>query len=147
MKKIVSISDAASLAMHTMAILAAHPDKMLSTREAANMLDASVHHLSKVLQRLQRQGMLKSVRGPRGGFRIADDWENITLMDIYEVMEGPFRPATCLLSRKACPGDSCILGSALHEVNEIIEKTLTDKTLGDLIKGFPLHNKNREKIS
>ena len=55
------ISEAASLALHTMALLAAEPDKLLSAAAAAGALGASEAHLAKVLGRLAHVGLVESV--------------------------------------------------------------------------------------
>ena len=137
MKKILSISEAASLAIHTMAFMASEPQKTFSTFEMATLLSASPHHLSKVLQRLKKMGFITSSRGPKGGFQIAAKWKNRSLMDIYEVIEGPWIPVKCLLSRPVCGGtQNCLFGSLLTDLNNRIEKTLSGTKLADLVNRF-----------
>jgi len=143
MKKILCISDAATLAMHTLGILAVHPEKVLSTKELASLLNASEHHLSKVLQRLAKSGFIRSVRGPGGGFCISQGWEDIRLMDIYELMEGPFRPSGCLLGNPVCNAGQCILGDLLKDINNQIKEALVKTRLKDLVHSFD-KNKNSE---
>lgn len=133
MKKILSISDAASLAMHTMCILASSHQRLFNTKQLAGLLNASEHHLSKVLQRLAKTEIIKSVRGPSGGFRIAPSWEQITLIEIYELMEGPFKPEECLLGTPVCTGNDCILGDLLKNVNRQIKDSLGQTKLSDMI--------------
>jgi len=135
MKKIISISDAASLALHAMAVFASEPEERFSTRSLANSLGVSGHHLSKVLQRLSRAGFVSSFRGPTGGFRISPGWETICLLDIYEVIEGPFQPANCLLPKPVCQG-KCILGGLLGEINSRIRESLENTRLVDLADSF-----------
>ena len=54
MNSILKISEAASIAIHAMFILASTPDKLFSNKEIATMLDVSENHLAKVLQRLAK---------------------------------------------------------------------------------------------
>jgi len=136
MKKILSISDATSLAFHTMGILASSPHTLFSTKHLARLLNASEHHLSKVLQRLAKAGFIKSVRGPAGGFLIIPSWERITLMEIYELMEGPFKPSECLLRTSICLWNNCILGDLLKDVNKQIMDYLGQTKLSDMIHSF-----------
>ena len=133
MKKILSISDASALAMHTMGLLSCSPSESFTTKKLASLLHASEHHLSKVLQRLAKAGWIKSVRGPSGGFRISPGWERISLLQIYELMEGPFKPDECLLGRTVCVGRSCILGHLLKNVNSQIRQALLRTRLSDMI--------------
>jgi Rrf2 family nitric oxide-sensitive transcriptional repressor len=63
MPTVLRMSDAASLALHGMVILAEAPERRVSARAIASELDASEAHLAKVLQRLARAGLVESVRG------------------------------------------------------------------------------------
>lgn len=87
MGSMLRISDAAALAFHTMVLLAQSQAKLTSVHDIANTLDASENHLAKVCQRLAKAGLIESVRGPRGGFRLAKPPTDIALIDIYEAIE------------------------------------------------------------
>ena len=130
---ILKISDAASLALHTMVYLAKNPDRMVSTREIAGALDVSENHLAKVRQRLAKAGLVDAARGPGGGFRLASDPENTTLLQIYETIEGTFKPVSCLLRKPACTGETCILGGMIASVNEQFLEYLQTTALAALV--------------
>ena len=87
----LKISDAANIGIHALVYFAIHHSsgRPVSTGEAADSLNVSVHHLSKVLQRLTKAGLVKPVRGPKGGFILGDEPVSITLKRIYEAIEGP----------------------------------------------------------
>ena len=104
--------------------------------EIAEYLHASENHLSKVLQRLAHSGIVRSTRGPRGGFRIRSPWEKIKLIDIYEAIEGPVTPARCLLELPACKGNRCTLGVLIHKTDKAVRKCLTGTTLAEMAKSF-----------
>ncbi len=133
MQSLLKISDAASLALHTMVLLAASPDDVVSTGEIAQNLRASEAHLSKVLQRLAKAGLVKSVRGPKGGFKLGRDPKDITLLDVYETMEGPLVTSTCLMETPVCVGPTCVLGSLLNTVNSVVKDYLESKKLHNMI--------------
>ncbi len=128
----LKISEAASLAMHSAGLLAAQPGKSLSTKEIAFIFQVSEAHLSKVLQRLVKAGFLESVRGPKGGFSMAKDPGGITLLEVYEVTEGPIEPSDCLFGLPLCNGADCVLGRVLTDANEKLWKYLSDTTLADI---------------
>jgi Rrf2 family protein len=138
MANLLAISEAASLAIHTMALLAKHPDRHVATTELAETLGASEHTLAKALQRLTRAGLLDSVRGPHGGFVLAKGTENITLLEIYEAIEGPIGKPTCLLGSPACSGSECILGDMIHSVNMVVRDGLAKTTLAQLASHLPI---------
>ena len=132
MSNMLKISEAASLALHSTVLLAANPDELISTREIAAILHVSEAHLSKVLQRLTRAGIVRAIRGPKGGFRLAKSAHETTLLDVYESIEGTFTPSKCLFESPICEGDSCILGGLLETVDRQVREYLTRTKLDDL---------------
>ena len=132
MPNILKVSEAASLALHTMVLLAAIPDELLSTHEIANLLGASQAHLSKVLQRLGREGLVNSVRGPKGGFSLARPASVITLLEVYQAIEGPLTETNCLLNDQLCDGESCILGALLKNTNREVKEYLSKTRLSEV---------------
>lgn len=132
MATVLKISDAASLAMHTMVLLAQDPEQVHSTHEIASCLQVSEAHLSKVLQRLTRAGLVKPVRGPRGGFKLDKHHADITLLEVYEAIEGRLESTNCLLENQSCAGDKCILGFLLQRVNQEVRDYLTGTHLSEL---------------
>jgi Rrf2 family protein len=140
MANMLKISEAASLALHTMALLASSQGTKRATWEIAKTLRVSEAHLAKVLQRLGRAGLVKSQRGPGGGFSLGREPESITLLDVYEATEGPLDPPTCLLGRPACNG-SCILGGLLDQVGKEIRDYFAQTRLSDLNGQFLLEEK------
>ena len=126
------ISDATSLAMHTMVLLAGAPGEVVSTRRIAGALNASEAHLSKVLQRMVKAGLVRSIRGPKGGFQPARPCDTMTLLDIYEAIEGPLIEKRCLLPQPVCDGTDCILGELLAQTNQQMRELLSHTTLGTL---------------
>jgi len=131
MANVLKVSEAASLALHAMVLLAAR-DEVVSTGEIASTLRVSVAHLSKVLQRLARVGLVRSIRGPKGGFILGKASEEITLLDVYEAIEGPLVPSNCLLNTPVCSGERCILGGLLETVNEQVREYLAGTRLSEL---------------
>ena len=110
MADIIKISDATALALHSMVHLAIKPKGRSTTTEIAALFEASRHHLAKVHQRLTKAGLMISNRGPAGGVTLAKDPEEITLLEIYEVMEGSMLCNPCLFGKDKCPRTDCVLG-------------------------------------
>jgi len=129
---LLRVSEAASLALHTAALLAARDDEILSAHEIAGELGVSQAHLAKVMQRLGHVGLVSAVRGPKGGFRLERPADEVTLLEVYEAIEGPLAPPSCLLGRKVCIGGNCILGNLVALVDEQVRRHLTTTHLSDL---------------
>jgi len=132
MPHMLRISEAGSLAMHTMGLLAENNDRIFTTRDIASSLSASEAHLSKVLQRLARGGFVASTRGPTGGFRIAKPIKKITLLQIYELIEGPLETDSCLFERPVCNSTACIFGDLIRSTNEHAKQYLSKTKLSDI---------------
>ena len=140
MDNVMRISEAASLAMHAMVYLArAGRDARCSTREIAGVLKASEHHLSKVLQRLSRTGMVRSFRGIGGGFALVRPADEISLLEVFEAIEGGFKPRICLFPEKVCQGETCILGSLIESHNRELLEHLRGNKLSELTGVYGAH--------
>jgi len=132
MATVLRISDAASLGLHTMVLLASNTEKLFTTREISELMSASKDHLSKVLQRLENEGYLTALRGPKGGYKMTKTKNDITLLDIYELFDGPLEDSNCLLRKPLCDGKNCILGGLLRPLNNQVRDYLATKKLSDL---------------
>jgi Rrf2 family protein len=133
MDTILRISDAANLAIHAMAHIArSGGDVNHSVNEIAADQGVSEAHLSKVMQRLVKVGLLTSRRGPGGGFVLSRLAEKISLLEILEAMDGPMSDCKCLLGRKKCLFGGCALGALLTHVNHQVRVFMASRNLSDL---------------
>ena len=133
---LLRFSEAVSIALHAMVLLAGRAQERISTAQIASVLDVSEAHLSKVLQRLAKAGLTQSVRGPKGGFLIGAPAEAITLLAVYEAIEGTLEPSHCLFARPVCRG-GCILGGLVASINTQVRDYLAQTRLSDLAMGSP----------
>lgn len=135
MSGVVHFSEAASIALHTMTVLAGAPERHVTVHEIAEQLPVSEAHLAKVLQRLVKAGLVDSLRGPRGGFLLRGDPRQVTLLRVYEAIEGQLEVASCAFPvAQGCK--ACILDDALREANGIVHDRLARTTLSDLAATF-----------
>ncbi len=132
MASVAKISDAASLAMHAMAYLAGEPHRFIPVNEMAENLKVSLPHLAKVFQRLAKAGLVHSVRGPKGGFQPSRDPKKISLLDVYEAIEGEIERERCVLGLGLCSRERCIFGGMLESVNEQFRSQLASTDLTQL---------------
>ena len=136
MATILKISEATTLAFHAMTYIAAHPERPVSTATLAKRFKASAAHLSKVMQRLTHIGLLKSQRGPSGGFLLTRPAETVTLIEVYEAIEGPLPDSTCLFDEQVCSGEACVLSGLLKSVQKEVSKYLKSTTIDKQSKVF-----------
>lgn len=130
-KSLLKISEAASIALHSMMELVRNQDKLISVKEISIKLDVSANHLSKVLQRLNKAGFIDSIKGQNGGFRLAKDAEKITFLEIFELFDGKILDCNCLLSKGACKHD-CLFGDLVFSVNKQVREKLATTKLVDI---------------
>lgn len=130
---ILKISEAASLALHSMIILAQNQNRLTSVKEISTKLDVSANHLSKVMQRLNKAGLIDSIKGYNGGFKIIVTPEEISFLEIYELFDGKIKDSRCLLSAKDC-GDNCIFGDLVTSISKQVKDKFKITKLSDFIK-------------
>jgi len=132
MTSVLRVSDAAAIGLHAAVLLAAEPDRLLATHEIATRLGVSEAHLSKVLQRLAKAGLVAATRGPKGGFGLVVDPRRTSLLQVYEAIEGRLEPSHCLLHAPICGGRNCIFGDLLKKLHREVRRTLSTRKLARL---------------
>lgn len=127
---ILKISEAASMALHAMIILA-RSDKLVSVKEIATKLNVSANHLSKVMQRLNKAGYIESIKGFNGGFKIAVNPKDITFLEIYETFDGKLKESSCLLTNNC--ENNCIFGDLVYSINKQVREKFEKTKLSDFL--------------
>ena len=131
MNSFINISEASTIAFHSMALLS-KSEKGMSAKKLAEITKFSVNHLSKILHILTRNQYLKSMRGPFGGFVLVKDPETISLYEIYKVIEGELNNFECTITCDDCYFENCLFGNQPHEFNDNFKSYLKLKTLNDV---------------
>ncbi|UCF09840.1 MAG: Rrf2 family transcriptional regulator [Candidatus Bipolaricaulota bacterium] len=131
MAELLKMSEGTALGLHAMAVAAGN-EAAISAAVLAEELEASKDHLSKVLKNLTDAGFLHSKRGPSGGYALARPAEEITLLDLYEALEGPLRRDGCLFSDPVCRGGDCILGGTVAKVRKELLEYLSSTPLDEV---------------
>lgn len=124
------------MAIHAMVFLASESGRIVPSREIATKLRSSEAHLSKVLQRLAKAGLVSSTRGPKGGFVLKRSAREISLLEVYEAIEGRLEVTKCLLGQPICHGRRCIFGDLLRHVDQQTRKYFSRNMLSDLASVF-----------
>lgn len=102
-------------------------------KNLAETLSLPGPYLAKILQNLVQAGLLESVRGPRGGFRLAKPASAITIGAVVEALEGAEAMEGCVMGFDHCGPDSpCPLHPVWSQVKAQIDVSLTQATLADL---------------
>ena len=137
MPSALRISEATSLASHAMAFLSSDPEKRHSVKEHSETLCSSEAHLAKVMQRLAKQGLVESVRGPGGGYVLARSMDEISVKDVLVSVGENINPARDLVGTGDMKSDTVefILTKTYFEnLGLIMQEYLTTTSVGDLIR-------------
>lgn len=112
----------------------AHDGKM-SLREVAEREGISVKYLEQLARPLVRAGLLASVRGKGGGYRLAKEPADIRAGDVLRAVEGSTSPVACLALEQGqgCPrSESCTTVRFWAGLDGVIEEYVDGVTLADL---------------
>jgi len=132
MGSIIALTEAASIGLHSM-VMIARADEMLNVGKISEFIGSSRHHVAKVMQRLSKEGLVSSNRGPSGGFVLKKEPQEIRLLDIYEAIEGPLEVQSCAMNRDHCPFGECLMGDLSPKVTKQIKDYLEGRTLQDYL--------------
>ena len=73
-------------------VLAEHYDRMVPARRISDLEQIPYPLTCKIMQKFHRAGLVKSIMGPRGGFKLNKDPEKISLIQLMEILQGPAVP-------------------------------------------------------
>ncbi len=91
--------------------------------------------LSRIVIPLRERGLLRSVRGAGGGFRLARSAEDITLLEIVETMQGPLAILDCLAPGADCPRlASCLARRVWSDVNTAFARALAQVSVAAILR-------------
>jgi Rrf2 family protein len=106
---------------------------IVSAREMAEQHDIPVELLAKVLQRLARRGVLTSVQGINGGYRLARAPQAISVADVVEAIDGPLTLTACSDTSDTCDQFAkCNIRDPLHRIRERIASALATCSVAEL---------------
>lgn len=139
-------------AVRALCCIARRKDKVVSVNELTRCLNIPRPFLRKLLQILNKKGLLKSYRGLGGGFSMADSPGDISLIKLIEIFQGPVVLSEHKLKKKTCPeAKDCPLKKRLDEIENIIKSKLRSITVKSILEeggrqhGEKKYYKNRRR--
>lgn len=100
--------------------------------EIATRLKIPKAFLSKILQQLAKKGVVRSLKGPSGGFVLAVEPKHVSMKEIITEIDGPLRVFECFASGTDCSfsGD-CLILDVFNKVEDEIARVLSGYTLAE----------------
>ncbi len=140
----MKLSDGVEWGVHVCTLLAIlPPDSALPAARLAEYHAVPAAYLAKQLQALAGAGVLETVKGPRGGYRLARPPSEITVLDVVEAIDGEEPAFRCTEIRRRGPAAvpareyklPCGIHRAFTRADEAWRKELADTTIASLVIG------------
>lgn len=110
-------------------------EKVVPLSEIAHAQDVPEKFLAKIFQNLTKAGIVRSHRGVKGGFTLGKDPALVTMKDVVETIQGPYRIIKCLDDRDCCEKYAdCPIRTVLEEAETQLLKVFEKYSIADLIK-------------
>jgi len=126
-------SQTAEYALRAMSVLAARSPSLMTTEEIADAARIPPAYLSKVLQALRKAGIVLSRRGIGGGVSLAEDSQDVTILEIINAVDPIRRITECPIGLSAHGVRLCPMHSRLDSALAMVEEAFGDTTLAQLL--------------
>jgi len=137
MLKLTKKADYGLIALRHLAVAPA--GNAASAKEIAEAYGIPLPLLSKVLQKLVRGGLMASVQGTNGGYKLARDPKEITALEAIRAIDGPIILTSCFTSHKGCDQSvKCSVREPLRKVHERILAVLESTTISEMAEEAPV---------
>ena len=124
-------------AIRALCFIAGCNENIVSVSTLSEKLKIPRPFLRKILQMLNRKRVLKSHRGQGGGFSLAIKPNEVFLIDLMAIFQGPVRLNECLFKKKTCPEISnCLLKKKLDVIEKEVVTKLKSITIASLFRTF-----------
>lgn len=107
-------------------------------KDIAKRQQISIKYLESIFSTLRKAGMIKGIRGAKGGYKLLRDADKITIYDVIYTMQGFIAPVGCVEDTCSCSmADNCVTKTLWTELTDSISTTLKKYTLADLVHQHP----------
>lgn len=136
----MKLSTRGEYGVRALAVLAHHYQQgPLPLRVIAQKEHLSETYLEQLFRDLKKSGIIKSIRGPKGGYILAKNPKDISVGDAVRVLEGPLGPVDCVLENKTSEGcctkeGSCITRFVWAKLRDSMAKVLDEISFEDIVK-------------
>ena len=107
--------------------------RRVMVKDIAKPIDVPQAYIAKLLQKLAKQGLISSVRGPKGGFYLSQENRDQSVLSIIYAIDGPEKLNSCLLSLKECNEiNPCPLHKIANPSRSNLLAILKEQTIANL---------------
>lgn len=111
-------------------------EEAVSIQSIANRQNISVSYLEQLVRKLKKEGLVTSVRGAQGGYKLAKPADKISVGDVLRAMEGSISAVSCGTGENVhCQGeDLCVTRYVWQRINASIQETVDSIMLDQLVE-------------
>ncbi|HET9026845.1 MAG TPA: RrF2 family transcriptional regulator [Trueperaceae bacterium] len=129
------VSTKAQYGMRALVEVALGGSEPTSLKTVAERQLLSHQYLEQIFSVLRRAGIVESVRGAHGGYRLARPLEEIDTLEVVELLEGSVAPVSCIVDAANCVRvGMCSTESLWRRVDAAVRQVLRSTTLADLVQ-------------
>ena len=107
-------------------------DIPISVKKISKKYNIPFELLAKILQKLSKAKILKAVQGPKGGYKLNDKYKNFTLVQLIEILEGPFGITGCLTDHNCEQISRCNIITPVERINSQVYKVFNQIKLNEI---------------
>lgn len=113
--------------------LARDDDQVSNVTEVSKAMHIPKTFLAKIFQKLVKAGLVESIRGMNGGFRLARKPSKISLLDIMDAIQGPAAINLCAVDKRKCRRSAaCAVHPVWVELRRDVNRKLSEQTIDRL---------------
>lgn len=110
-----------------------NPGQLFSVRELCDRHQVPFDVMSKTMQRLAKNSILRSVQGATGGYQVIKNLEVVTLLDVMEAVSGNVAAVNCLKACGCARSEHCTITTPMNRLNEKMRELYAGLTVAGLI--------------
>jgi Rrf2 family protein len=123
----------ADYAIRSMLYLTKNQDRVVTVEEISKAMHIPATFLAKILQRLLKSNIIGSIRGIKGGFQLLKNPEDISLLEIIEIIQGKSAANICAIDDKKCSlSKKCTVHPVWVKIRKQVENELREQNFKEL---------------
>ena len=107
-------------------------DMPISVKKISKKYNIPFELLAKILQKLSKAKILKAIQGPKGGYKLNEKYKNFTLIQLIEILEGPFGITGCLTDHNCEQISRCNIITPVERINSQVYKVFNQIKLNEI---------------
>ena len=143
----LKLSTKSRYGVRAMVDLAQHLDEgPISMKSIAERQGISEHYLEQLIPGLRKADLVKSVRGPQGGYILGRKPSEIRIGDIIRVLEGPIATVDCVSEEQpecCAKAKNCLTRTIWEKVRDSIAEVLDSITLENMLEDAKKHEQDQ----